>query len=117
MRCPDERAVKERGKRHHRSDSPRFDPAKNKVHFDVGGYGILWWDAATLPAFGKALREKMDRRIDLLKREAARLPPALERLPTAPAGKMRDVTTELDLRLKRLAEREERMAATWKKRS
>jgi hypothetical protein len=101
----------------HRSDSPRFDPAKNKVHFDVGGYGILWWDTATLRAFNEALREKMERRMDLLKREAARLPPALERLPGATAGKMRDLTTELDLKLKRLAEREEKVAATWKRRS
>jgi hypothetical protein len=99
----------------HNSDSPRFVASQNKVHFDIHSYGILWWDPENLESFRQELRSKIKLRKKVLEREAARLNRAI---PQVSAGPMSlDRVTDLEAKLKRLAEREERVAATWKKRS
>jgi len=46
---------------HHHS-SPNFRREGPKVHFDLEGYAILFWDPSDLPTFRKELTRQMQRR-------------------------------------------------------
>ena len=47
----------------HRADSPNYRPDGPKVHFDLSGYDILFWDPARLDAFRAELAKRMRRRL------------------------------------------------------
>jgi hypothetical protein len=98
----------------HIADSPRFDAARNKVHFDLQNYGILFWDPAHLNAFAHDLRLKIEKRLEILHRQTVTKGAAAR---DTPAARSATKTAELEEKLRRLTEREERLAAKWKKRS
>jgi hypothetical protein len=67
----------------HNSDSPNYRPGGKKVHFDLSGYDILFWDPGRLEAFKTELTSRIQKRLNLLssdgkvrsdKREGARRP-------------------------------------------
>jgi len=95
----------------HNSDSSRFDPKVNKVHFDLQSHGILWWSEEDLPKFGRELQEKIEKRKDQVERERSRL--AAGSVKTSVVT--RDLATMLSEKMKQAVEREERAAATWRK--
>jgi hypothetical protein len=97
----------------HNTDSPRFVASQNKVHFDLQNYGLLWWDPTDLDRFSEELRLKIEKRKKALTRETA----ALREAPEFWRSVSKDIATKLDEKLRLLTEREERLAATWKKRS
>jgi hypothetical protein len=98
----------------HNADSPGFVASANKVHFDLQDYGILWWDSGDLGRFAQELRLKIERRKKTLRAETV----ATRATPLPATRVSQDIATELDYRLKQLAEREERLlAALWKKRT
>jgi len=47
----------------HNPDSPNYVKGGKRVHFDLQGYGIIWWNSAELEEFKKQLEEKIKRRI------------------------------------------------------
>jgi hypothetical protein len=49
----------------HQPDSPNYRPDGPKVHFDVSGYDILFWDPACLDAFRAQLAKRIRRRLTL----------------------------------------------------
>lgn len=53
-------------KENHNADSPNYRAGEQKVHFDLQGYGITWWDSAKLSDFQKQLKEKIQRRLSEL---------------------------------------------------
>jgi hypothetical protein len=103
----------------HLPDSPLYDRT-NKIHFDLQNHGILFWKAADLEPFKRALRERIEQRLDLIRREEAAERDA-ERGREAQQNMVtelvtRDVRASLEERLKLLTRREqERLAGTWKK--
>jgi len=50
----------------HNPDSPNYRPGENKVHFDLSGYDILFWDANRLEAFQTELKSRIQKRLNLL---------------------------------------------------
>src|SRR5262245_56576755 len=50
----------------HHSDSPNYRPGGKKVHFDVSGYDILFWDPNRLNDFAAELRKRIQGRLHLL---------------------------------------------------
>ncbi len=105
----------------HLPGSPRYD-GTNKIHFDLANYGVMFWNVADLDSFKRELREKIELRIDLIKREEDARREAPRRLKARRQRVVdlisKDVQTSLNKRLKILTQREqERLATTWKKRS
>jgi hypothetical protein len=47
----------------HRADSPRYRPDGPKVHFDLSGYDILFWDPERLDGFRQELAKRIRRRL------------------------------------------------------
>jgi len=47
----------------HNQDSPNFDPQKNKIHFDLGGYPILFWNPDDLGEFKIELEKIIRKRL------------------------------------------------------
>ena len=47
----------------HLPDLPRREPDSPKVHFDLAGYDILYWDPEDLPAFRKELEKRLQHRL------------------------------------------------------
>jgi hypothetical protein len=47
----------------HNQDSSNFDPRKNKIHFDLGGYDILFWNPDELGEFKNELQKRIQRRL------------------------------------------------------
>jgi hypothetical protein len=47
----------------HRPDSPNYRPDGPKVHFDLSGYDILFWDPARLEEFRAELAKRIRRRL------------------------------------------------------
>ncbi len=124
----------------HITGSPNFRPAQNKVHFDLQNYGILFWDPTDLNRFKQGLRSKIEKRVESLNRDAVAKREAADAAVAAPVTNAADnvravladqaaqarhamqavstgVGEELDDKLKRLTDREERRAATWKRQS
>jgi hypothetical protein len=52
----------------HNQDSPKFQPGSAKVHFDLIGYDVLFWNAANLPAFRGELEKRVKRRLSIIGR-------------------------------------------------
>ncbi|MCK4581318.1 MAG: hypothetical protein KAU10_08195, partial [Dehalococcoidia bacterium] len=46
-------------------DRPRREANSPKVHFDLAGYDILFWEADSLPAFKSKLVERIQRRLNI----------------------------------------------------
>jgi hypothetical protein len=49
----------------HQPDSPNYHPGGPKVHFDLSGYDILFWDPAHLDEFRAELAKRIRRRLML----------------------------------------------------
>ena len=47
----------------HREDSPNRRPGGPRIHFDLAGYDILFWDPARLADFSAELEKKVKRRL------------------------------------------------------
>ena len=47
----------------HNPDSANYVKGGKKVHFDLQGYGIVWWKPEDLKEFKRQLEEKISRRI------------------------------------------------------
>jgi hypothetical protein len=47
----------------HREDSPNRFPGGPKIHFDLAGYDILFWDTARLAEFSAELEKRVKRRL------------------------------------------------------
>ena len=47
----------------HNPDSPNYVKNGSKVHFDLAGYDILWWEKANLGTFKKELEKRIKRRL------------------------------------------------------
>ncbi len=52
----------------HRADSPKFKPGGPKVHFDIGGYDIIWWDEAKIDDFKLDLAKKIRYRLTVIEK-------------------------------------------------
>jgi hypothetical protein len=52
-------------RRDHLPDRPGREPSSPKIHFDLAGYDILFWDPDSLPDFKKNLAERIKRRLNL----------------------------------------------------
>ena len=50
----------------HNSDSPNYRPGGEKVHFDLRGYDILFWNPNRLNDFEAELRKRIQGRLQLL---------------------------------------------------
>jgi len=105
----------------HRADSPRYDRT-NRIHFDLTNHGILFWNPTDLGPFKRELLERIEQRLDLIKRdedaerEAAKRRAAQQQEVADLISQ--DVRKSLDERLKALTEREQkRRAAKWKRHS
>jgi hypothetical protein len=57
----------------HQSDSPKHVVGGPKVHFDLSGYDILWWDENDLPAMRSELVRRVTNRLRLPDRPIASL--------------------------------------------
>lgn len=47
----------------HREDSPNHLPGGPRIHFDLAGYDILFWDPERLPEFSAELEKRVKRRL------------------------------------------------------
>jgi hypothetical protein len=56
----------------HNPDSPNYRPGEKKVHFDLSGYPILFWDPNRLDEFQPELKLGIQRRLNLLSSEGRR---------------------------------------------
>ena len=50
----------------HNPDSPNFRPGGKKVHFDLSGYDILFWDPTRLNEFQTELKTRIQKRLNRL---------------------------------------------------
>lgn len=50
----------------HHSDSPNFKQNGPRVHFDISGYDILWWDGAEIDDFKLKLAKKIAYRLTII---------------------------------------------------
>lgn len=53
-------------KEDHFPDSPNYDKNGPKVHFDLGGYDILAWDAKKIPDIKEKLKKRIQRRLKII---------------------------------------------------
>jgi nucleoside 2-deoxyribosyltransferase len=95
----------------HNSDSERFNPKVNKVHFDLQSHGILWWSETDFPKFAEELRAKLEKRKEQVARERLRAAAG----PVTAGYVTKDIATLLTEKMQKAVEREERAAATWTK--
>ena len=51
----------------HHYESPNYKQGGPKIHFDLSGYGFLWWDEKNLGKFKSELSSKIKQRLELLK--------------------------------------------------
>jgi hypothetical protein len=52
-------------RRDHKPDGREHRPGGPKVHFDLAGYDILYWDAERPEAFAQELEKRVLRRLTL----------------------------------------------------
>jgi hypothetical protein len=52
----------------HNQDSPKYQPGSAKVHFDLIGYDVLFWNATNLLAFRGELEKRVKRRLSIVGR-------------------------------------------------
>ena len=83
--------------------------SEHVIHFDVVSYNVVWWDPAELPRFASELKSKIGERLEILEREVLRSGAT----PAAAAAKV-DLSKLKDL-VQRVAHREERELARWKR--
>lgn len=57
----------------HNQDSPKHQPGGPKVHFDLSGYDVLYWNPADIEAFRMELEKRVRRRQAVLARAAPTL--------------------------------------------
>lgn len=50
----------------HNPDSPHYKKGGSKVHFDLSGYGFLWWEETDLKSFKTLLVSRIKQRLELL---------------------------------------------------
>ncbi len=50
----------------HLPESPNFKKGGPKIHFDVSGYNILFWDKSNLEEFADKLTEQINRRLSII---------------------------------------------------
>lgn len=50
----------------HFPESPNFKKGGPKIHFDVSGYNILFWDKSDLEEFANKLTEQINRRLSII---------------------------------------------------
>jgi hypothetical protein len=50
----------------HLPESPNFKKGGPKIHFDVSGYNILFWDKSDLEEFADKLTEQINRRLSII---------------------------------------------------
>jgi len=50
----------------HFPESPNFKKGGPKIHFDVSGYNILFWDKSSLEEFANKLTEQINRRLSII---------------------------------------------------
>lgn len=50
----------------HNPDSPRYKKGGSKIHFDLSGYGFLWWEETDLKSFKTILVSRIKQRLELL---------------------------------------------------
>ena len=64
----------------HFPQSPRYNPAGPRIHFDLAGYDILPWEAGDVPAFRAELERRVRRRLAILEapQPAAQPVPAVD---------------------------------------
>jgi len=60
----------------HNADSPNYRPGGRKVHFDLTGYDILFWNPNRLNEFQTELKTRIQRRLNLLASSERDLPSA-----------------------------------------
>jgi hypothetical protein len=53
----------------HNPDSPHYNKGGPKIHFDLSGYGFLWWEEADLQSFKTILVSRIKQRLKLLEDE------------------------------------------------
>jgi len=58
----------------HKSDHPKFDPSGPKIHFDLMGYDILFWDPANPEEFRTRLKSKIEQRLRLIQGKSTDFP-------------------------------------------
>ncbi len=75
-------------RRDHLPDRPGREPSSPKIHFDLAGYDILFWDPDSLPDFKQKLAERIRRRLNLT------LAKRLETVSTASPGGQTNVFAE-----------------------
>src|SRR5215471_7699262 len=63
----------------HNSDSPNYRPGAKKVHFDLSGYDILFWDPNRPSDFDAELRKRIQGRLRLLSSSEVGLRPEKSR--------------------------------------
>lgn len=51
----------------HNPDSPNYKKEGPKIHFDISGYDILFWDESKIDDFKTALAKKMNYRLEIIK--------------------------------------------------
>lgn len=50
----------------HNPDSPNYRPGERKVHFDLSGYEILFWDPNCLDEFQTELKRRIQKRLNIV---------------------------------------------------
>jgi len=60
----------------HVPDRPGRNPNSPKVHFDLAGYDILFWEADSLPAFKQKLAQRIRRRLNMTLAEHLEIEPS-----------------------------------------
>lgn len=58
----------------HNPDSPHHKPGGPRIHFDLAGYDILFWDPSNLAEFSKELTKRVQRRLAIITTQAAGAP-------------------------------------------
>ncbi len=59
----------------HNPSNPEFDPKGKRVHFDLQGYDILFWDDRDLDGFRVELEKRIARRLSVRRAEISATPP------------------------------------------
>lgn len=50
----------------HSQDSPNYRKGRPKIHFDLSGYDILFWDSNNLEKFKEELEKRIKRRLEII---------------------------------------------------
>jgi len=67
----------------HKADRPGREVDSPKIHFDLAGYDILFWEADSLPAFKRKLVQRIQRRLNITLAEHLETATLAEHLETA----------------------------------